>query len=172
MGSTPFFPGGYAVPSWGVRRSFPGGTASFPGGTLVLHVRYALSSPTVRRQEGGRQSALSWEVRRFLRPEGTPRTAHFHGGYAILGVSGLRWRPGIFMGGTPFPGSAGLPGTMPEPGSWEVRRSRGRRRAGAFMEGTPFRCSHATNGDAERAHVHGRYAICAGPAAARSQKRP
>lgn len=127
MESTPFFPGRYAEPSWEVRRSFPGGTASFLEGTLVIHGGYALSSPTVRRQEGGRHGALSWGVRRFLGPEGR------------------RERRG-FIGGTPFPGRAGLPGAVPGPVSWQVRRSPGRPRAGAFMGGTPFRRSPGANG--------------------------
>ncbi len=144
MESTLFSPGRYAGPSWGIRHSFPGGTASFARGTLVLHGGYALYSPTVRCQEGGRRG-------------------HFHGGYAVFHarrgrrgqqtftegtlLSGLwaAWRARIFMGGTPFSG----PTT-----------------AGALVRGMPFHYSCAANGDVEHAYVHGRYAISRGLAAA------
>lgn len=124
MGDTPLFPGWYADSSWAVRHSFTDRTVSFPEGTLVLHERYALSSPTVRRQEGGRHGALSWAVRCFCArrgPKGSAlswavrcsrglgiasATGDFHERYAVSGECGATRDddgPG-FMGGMPSSG--------------------------------------------------------------------
>ena len=95
MGNSPVFHGGYAGFSWGVRRSWAGGTPGFLGGTPVVPGLYALFSWALRRQAERRRRPFSWEVRRFS--------------WEVRRYSVQRWAAwpnfsveGGFLGGSPF----------------------------------------------------------------------